>query len=55
MWPVIDIWMVARTPGPMGGMMKLLPCGGAAGEQPAALMDALDMVDGLINPPKDDA
>jgi hypothetical protein len=51
-WGVLDVWAVARVPGPMGGNMHLLPCGGGAAEQPAGLIEALAIIDQLTAPPK---
>jgi hypothetical protein len=45
---VLDLWAVCRTPAPMGGTLHLLPCGGGAGDQPAALMDAFQMIDQIL-------
>jgi hypothetical protein len=43
---VVDLWFLAkRFVGPMTG--QVLPCPGSPGEQPAALMDAFAVLDGL--------
>lgn len=43
-WPVVDLYFVTRRySSPMGG--RPLPCPGAPGEQPAALMDAFAILD----------
>lgn len=51
-WGVLDIWAACRVPGGMG-VQHLLPVSGAAAEQPAGLMDALAMIDELMQPPKE--
>ena len=43
-WGLLDIWAACRVPGGFGPQ-HLLPQPGAAAEQPAALMDALAMID----------
>jgi len=48
-WPVLDLWALCRSPGPMGGTLKTLPGPGGAGCQPAALMDAFGMIDQLLH------
>jgi len=47
-WGVLDIWAASRVPSPMGGLFKHLPGAGGAGDQPAALTDALAYIDGLV-------
>lgn len=46
---VVDLWLRCRRYGAaslLGGAgTPALPCGGAVGEQPAALMDGFDMLD----------
>lgn len=48
MWPVLDLWAACRSPGGMGGMMRLNPCPGGVGDQPAALMEAFQMIDAIV-------
>ena len=43
----VDLWGACRVPGPMG-TQRLLPCSGGAGDQPAALMAAFAMIDGMM-------
>ena len=48
-WPVVDLWfMCRRYASPIVG--QALPCPGSPGEQPAALMDAFLILDGLEKP-----
>jgi len=48
-WPVVDLWFVARRfASPLSG--RALPCPGSAGEQPAALMDAFALLDSAEKP-----
>jgi hypothetical protein len=47
-WGVLDLWVVCRPPGPMGGRQHLMPGPGGAGDQPAALTDAFQMIDQLL-------
>ncbi len=44
---MIDLWQLCRVnAGPFGG--RVLPCAGGPGEQPAALLDAFAMLDGMV-------
>lgn len=47
-WGVLDLWEACRVPGPMGGTLRMNPCAGGVGDQPAALMDVFRMVDDLV-------
>lgn len=45
---VVDLWLRCRPlAGKLGGPSPL-PCSGGVGDQPAALMDAFDMLDALL-------
>jgi hypothetical protein len=45
---VVDLWLAARShAGSMGG--RALPCSGAIGDQPAALMDAFALLEMWAN------
>lgn len=45
-WPVVDLWFqTLRFASPFGG--RPMPCPGAPGEQPAALMDAFTIMDAM--------
>lgn len=45
-WPVVDLYFQSlRYASPFGG--RALPCPGGVGEQPAALMDAFLILDGM--------
>lgn len=48
-WAVVDLWIVARRhASPLGG--RVLPCPGSPAEQPAALLDAFVLLDGMDMP-----
>jgi hypothetical protein len=47
-WPVVDLWLLTRRyRGPFGG--RIMPCVGGPADQPAALIDAFDMLDGYAD------
>jgi hypothetical protein len=46
----------ARAAGPLGGAaVPALPCAGGYGDQPAALMDAFDMLEQMIGEMRNEA
>lgn len=53
---MVDLWLRCRAAGAtMLGGVAVLPGSGGMGDQPAALMDAFDILDAASRPGNDDA
>ncbi|MEA3390022.1 MAG: hypothetical protein U9R64_12230 [Pseudomonadota bacterium] len=53
----VDLWARCRAKGGglLGGVPPTMPCAGGYGEQPAALMDAFDMLEEMARDARDAA
>ena len=45
---MLDLWAACRAPGGMGAPLRLNPCAGGVGDQPAGLMEAFAMIDDIV-------